>query len=402
MARPPGCEPGTSVGSRWQTDRVPRKILVTGGAGGSIDFLEVPAKDELELQEVLRANPQLIPASDFGIDGDLLVVGRETRLASGSIDLLCLSRSGELVIIEFKTGPQNPDFRHALAQVIDYGSDIWKLRDWASFDQGVVHRYLKSQYVEAKFKACDDLKDAAVLAWTLTTDEWELLTARLDQVIAKGDFHFVVAAQRFADPMKVSVSYLNETTQAGRYFLVEVIRLDGMGQTAYAAQVVHRPESRGGSSSSPAAKASEDAFIAAITEPEYQEAMSELFASVKALGLVMAWGSKGASIRLKSPDQAEPISIGWVFLEGDQWTWAKYVTLGVDPNTLKNHPSVGPAILDFCEKLKGVPGGQPASGKSNARIFAPPAFVAVRDQLIDLLSELVAPDDDAVSNSPSA
>lgn len=92
-------------------------------------------------------------------------------------------------------------------------------------------------------------------------------------MIAKGDFHFVVAAQRFADPMKVSVSYLNETTQAGRYFLVEVIRLDGMGQTAYAAQVVHRPESRGGASPSLAAKASEDAFLAAITEPEYQEAM---------------------------------------------------------------------------------------------------------------------------------
>lgn len=106
--------------------------------------------------------------------------------------------------------------------------------------------------------------------------------------------------------------------------------------------------------------------------------MSELFASAKALGLVMAWGSKSASIRLNSPDQAEPISIGWVFLEGDQWTWAKCVTFGVDPNTLKNHPSVGPVILDFCEKLKGVPGGQPASGKSNARIFAPPVFVAVR------------------------
>jgi RecB family endonuclease NucS len=52
---------------------------------------------------------------DLGLPGDLLVVGRETRVASGAIDLLCLSRSGELVIIEFKTGPQNSDFRHALA-----------------------------------------------------------------------------------------------------------------------------------------------------------------------------------------------------------------------------------------------------------------------------------------------
>jgi hypothetical protein len=158
----------------------------------------------------------------------------------------------------------------------------------------------------------------------------------------------------------------------------------------------------GGSSSNPAAKASEDAFLAAITEPDYQEAMGQLFASVKALALVRAWGSKGASIHLKSPDQAEPISIGWVFLEGDQWTWAKHVIFGVDPNTLKNHPSVAAAILDFCEKLKGIPGGQPASGKSNARIFAPPAFVAVRDQLIDLLSELAASDDGSVSTSTSA
>ena len=106
--------------------------------------------------------------------------------------------------------------------------------------------------------------------------------------------------------------------------------------------------------------------------------MSELFASAQALGLTMAWGSKGASIRLKSPDQPEPISVGWVFLEGDQWTWAKHVTLGVDPDTLQNHPSIQSAIVDFCQKLKGVPGGKPAGGKSNAMIFEPTVFVAVR------------------------
>ena len=127
-----------------------------------------------------------------------------------------------------------------------------------------------------------------------------------------------------------------------------------------------------------------------IGDPEYHEAMSELFASVKALGLTMAWGSKGASIRLKSQDQPEPISVGWVFLEGDQWTWAKHVTLGVDPNTLQNHPSIQSAILDFCQKLKGVPGGKPAGGKANAVIFEPKSFVAVRDDLIGLLGDLTA------------
>ena len=93
----------------------------------------ISADSEHELQTVLLNHPQLIPADDLGLDGDLLVVGRETTLASGSIDLVCLSKAGEVVVVEFKTGPQNPDFRHALAQVIDYGSDLWKLGGWKEY-----------------------------------------------------------------------------------------------------------------------------------------------------------------------------------------------------------------------------------------------------------------------------
>ncbi|MCA0323974.1 MAG: endonuclease NucS [Actinobacteria bacterium] len=367
---------------------MPRKILVTGPAG-VVDLVEVQADNEQELQEILRENPQLVPAEDLGLIGDLLVVGRETQVASGAIDLLCLSRSGELVIIEFKTGPQNSDFRHALAQVIDYGSDLWKLEDWETFDEGVVHRYLKSQYVDPRFKACADLRGAATVGWDLSAAEWDALSTRLDQVIKEGDFHFVVAAQRFIDSIQTSVRYLNATAQAGRYFLMEVIRLDGGGQTAYAAQIVHKPERRSGSSS-PTSKTDEDEFLGRLTDPQHCEAMSELFASAQALGLTMEWGSKGASIRLKSPDRPEPISIGWAFAEGDGWTWAKHVTLGVDPNTLQNHPSVEPAILDYCQKVKSVEGAKSAGGKSNAAIFEPRVFVNVRDELIGLLGELAS------------
>jgi len=49
--------------------------------------------------------------------------------------LLCLASSGDVVLVEFKTGPQNPDFRHALAQLIDYGSDLWRL-SVDDFDRG--------------------------------------------------------------------------------------------------------------------------------------------------------------------------------------------------------------------------------------------------------------------------
>lgn len=366
---------------------MPRRILIKGSTTNA-DLAETEASSELELQELLRQNPQLIPAEDLGLAGDLLVVGRETRVASGAVDLLCLSRTGELVIVEFKTGPKNTDFRHALAQVIDYGSDLWKLGDWATFDDGVVHRYLRSQYVESKFGTCANLHAAAVEAWQLTQEEWDALTARLDLVIKKGDFHFVVAAQKFVEPMKVSVSYLNATALAGRYFLMEVIRFDGAGQTAYAAQIVQKPERRPGGASSPAGRTDQDEFLARISDGDYHEAMSELFSSVQALDLSMAWGSKGASIRVKSPDRAEPISVGWVFLDDGQWTFAKHVTFGVDPGTLQNHPTIASAIRDFCEKVKTVPGAKVTGGKSNAAMFEPKVFVEVRDELIQILGDL--------------
>ena len=335
-------------------------------------------------------NPQLIPAKDLGLDDDLLVVGRETTLASGSIDLLCLSRSGEVVIVEFKTGPKNPDFRHALAQVVDYGADLWRLSGWNEFDQGVVHRHLNGPRVDGAYKGCHDLREAAEKAWALDDQGWEVLIGRLDKVLTTGDFHFVVVAQRFTEVMKGTVDYLNEATRVGRYFLIELIRLDGPGQRAYAAQVVQKPASRSSSGGGAASQASEDDFLARIDDPGYREAMSELFASVSALGLSLSWGSKGASIRLKSPDRDEPVSVGWVFLEGDGWTWAKHVTLGVDPNTVRNHPTIATAILDFCDAVKAVPGAKTAGAKSNAAIFEPAVFVGVRAQLFELLAMLTS------------
>lgn len=367
---------------------MPRQILVTGGPAGSLHFVERLADDEEELQGVLLANPELLPAQDLGLDGTLLVVGRETGVASGRIDLVCLSKTGELAIVEFKTGPQNSDFRHALAQVIDYGSDLWKLGNWTSFDQGVVHRYLNGPHVQADYKACANLREAAAKAWNLTDEEWELLINRLDVVLSQGDFRFVVAAQRFTPSMKTSISYLNHAAATGKYFLVELIRLDSQGQKAYAAQVVHKPEARTATPSGGSSKASTEAFLAAIADSTHQEAMEELFATVEVLGLTLAWGSKGASIRLRSPDQAEPISIGWVFNGDDGWNFAKHVTFGVDLTTLPRHPTCGPAIVAYCDQVAALPGGKPAAGKSKATIFLPSEFPKVRAQIFELLSQL--------------
>jgi len=51
------------------------------------------------------------------------VVGRETKLPSGKVDLILLATPVTFALVEFKTGPTNPDFRGCFAQLLDDGSD---------------------------------------------------------------------------------------------------------------------------------------------------------------------------------------------------------------------------------------------------------------------------------------
>jgi len=379
---------------------MPRRVLVER-ATESFDLVEVAAPSEHALQEVMKSNPQLIPSDDLGLDGDLLVVGRETTLASGAIDLLCLARSGDLVLIEFKTGPQNPDFRHALAQVIDYGSDLWRL-SVDDFDRGVVQRYLASDHCDAAYKPSRDLNDAIVRrGWALTDTERTSLGRRLSEVLETGDFTYVVAAQRFTSSMMTSLEYLNTTMRRGRFYLVEIVRLHGLDLVAHAAQVVASPHRSAGSSGSVAAgHANEADFLNAIESDAYREAMKDIFSTCATLGLIMFWGAKGASIRIQTPDRSEPLSVGWAFLGGDQWFGAKHLSLGVDQASLAQTPSVREAVLRFVEHVKTIPGAKPLTTKLDACIFEPTAVPAAKDAIIAALDDLVQSVQSGSSNRP--
>lgn len=339
----------------------------------------------------MKAQPQLIPADDLGIDGDLLVVGRETGLASGYIDLLCLARSGDVVLIEFKTGPQNPDFRHALAQLMDYGSDLWQLTV-EDFDRGVVQRYLASRHSAAPGGAAKDLESAiAGAGWDLTEDDREAFAARLSEVLLTGDFHYVVAAQRFTETMRTTLEYLNANMRNGRFFLVEIVQLGGSDLTAHAAQVVAAPSRRnstaGGGS---AGHADEDAFVAAVSGEAYRDAVRDLIASCAALGLEVKWRSVGASIRFVTPDRRQPLSIGWLLPEGSHWQGARYVSFGVDRGSLASTPSVAAAVDAFVERLAALPGARAVPRGIDAYTFGPDVLPTVAPELLTVLEQLVA------------
>ncbi|MGI8520177.1 MAG: hypothetical protein ACR2MC_06180 [Actinomycetota bacterium] len=69
---------------------------------------EIRAENELELQELIKDDPDLLPIEEFGFDPPVMVVGRESRLKYGAADLVLLTRSGRPLVVEFKTGKGEP------------------------------------------------------------------------------------------------------------------------------------------------------------------------------------------------------------------------------------------------------------------------------------------------------
>jgi hypothetical protein len=125
---------------------------------------EVEALNEQQLQQRLKDSPDLLPIEELGLTGPLLVIGRETTLPSGAADLLALTPTGDLVIIEMKTGPQNSDFRAALAQATDYGADLWQMT-FDVFEATVTLRHFASTHCGPAFRGLQSLAAAAKIAW---------------------------------------------------------------------------------------------------------------------------------------------------------------------------------------------------------------------------------------------
>jgi hypothetical protein len=364
---------------------MPRKVLVLH-AGLAFDLTEAPAENEHHLQEVMKESPKLLPIDDLGVTGPLLVVGRESSVASGSIDLVGVVPSGDLVLVEFKTGPQNPDFRHALAQLIDYGSDLWGMT-FEDFDHGIVQRYLEGRYCPPVYKGCGTLSGLAELAWKSEEFAWDEFSDRLAKVLSDGDFHYVVAAQKFTPQMTRSLEYLNTAVQVGHYHLVQMVQFNGPDMAAYAAQSITLPSKTRVSAGSGVNEAS---FLATIDDAAYREALSDIFDRCRALGLTFEWGTKGSSVRLATSDRSEPISIGWIFPGVPSWSGLTHLTLGYDSSSARHTPSVINALDSYVNQVSSIAGASAVKSKPlNAYTWKPPQVTASKMQIIEALEALV-------------
>lgn len=369
---------------------MPRKMILRMSDGEAPVLAETEADDETQLQELVKDNPDLLPIEEFGMTGPVMVVGRETSLPSGAADLVVLARSGELVIVEFKTGPQNQDFRRALAQLLDYGSDMWRM-SYDEFERTVAVRYFASDHCrDARFQGLASLEQAVKAIWDLPLEEVEQLRERLIQQLTTGSFHYVLVAQGFTETIKQTVEYLNAITRSAQFYALEIVQFTGAGLSAFESRSVLQP-ARMASTRSSATLTSEAEFLDGISDQGYRESLRELLEACRGLGLRFEWGSLGASIRVQTPDRPEPLTIAWLFPPGRSgWMGLKDLTLGFDRWSANQVPSVRGALEQYLEAAKSLPGVEPSGTKTvqGARLAPEPAM-KLQKELVEILADLV-------------
>lgn len=374
-----------------------RKLVVMG-EGGTRDIMsEASADNEAQLHDIVKETPELLPSDEFGIGGPLLVVGRETSLQSGYADLLCISRNGDLLIVELKTGTQNADFRKVLAQLIDYGADLWRM-SYEEFESAVVLRYFGGTYASGDMVSDkQSLIEAAQEFWDgFSGEEVSMFRENLSDNLSSGSFHYVIVSQNFTSSMEKTFEYLNFTNTGSRFYAVELVRFVGDRLSVFEARTVLKPDTNStnatrGRDGSGSLSTSEGEFLGQIMDTAQRESLENLLEGCRGLGFRIEKGKRGLTIRLPVQERSEPVTVAWLFPPGvPGWMGFTDLSFGFDEVTREKVPSVSESLKTYEERLAELSGvSEVDTDWFRGRRMSPETQVTLHVKLLDILADLM-------------
>jgi hypothetical protein len=266
------------------------------------------------------------------------------------------------LVVEFKTGPQNPDFRHAMSQLIDYGSHIWGTT-YEDFEAAAVKFFGSSENTSPVTKGKHSLAEAAHAFWAgLPVEEIEAIEDKVRAAISSGALNYVLAAQNITENMARTVEFLNHSMRAGRFFGVELVKFEGDGVVAFETRTIARPSK--GPTEPHTTVTNEEKFLRQVGDPDLSNAYERMLAESKVLGLKIQWGSVGASIRAVHPESGSLVTLAWVFPpDTNGWMGFTDLTVGYDPVRVEaaSGRSFDTALVDFIEDVGQLPNTTPES-----------------------------------------
>lgn len=143
---------------------------------------------ERELQELLVANPRLIP----GLTGDAVAV-REFQTEVGPVDLVIVDQAGQVTIVEVKQASNDQSRREIAGQALDYAGRLWEM-PVARFEEEWSKRHPEHS------------SPTELLGLDVPSQEF------LAESLALGRFRLVLALDKLNPRLCRLVDYLNQHT----------------------------------------------------------------------------------------------------------------------------------------------------------------------------------------------
>ena len=157
--------------------------------------------NEAELQDLLATAPSLLPGDEA------LAVVREFCIPEvGSVDLVGVSSTGRVVVVECKLRANPQIRREVVGQALAYAGGLWQM----PIDDFVA---------EFEHKAGSSFDH---LLGELSNDEPADLRAEIESALASGDFRVVIAVDEITSELRSVVEYLNGHTLGLEVIAVEL------------------------------------------------------------------------------------------------------------------------------------------------------------------------------------
>ena len=369
-------------------------MIIEGTDGIRKTLIKTLADSEAELERFLKENPVLFPIEELNLPGPMMVVAVQAQVPSGAIDMVGLARTGDVIILEFKTGPQKPDFRNVLAQLLDYGSHIWNM-SFEHFEDAVAKRFFSSDRCqEPALRGKTSLIDAATELWEgFSEDEAAEFEQTLSNRLQSGAFNYAVVAQRITNEIQQTIEYLNNSMVSARFFGVEIVKFSGREETAYEARTVVKPtlKSTTRTTRNPGTPMDRSRFLEELIDEDYRQVLAEIFNQFDELRLRFGWGKLGTSVRFFKTGMNRPLSFFWIYPPGERGLYGfTDMTLGYSLDSAEITEPVKVVLENFAERVSKIPGAAPVSGGSAlAHHFTPEMIVASRDEIEQAVKELV-------------
>ncbi|TET40272.1 MAG: hypothetical protein E3J66_07075 [Dehalococcoidia bacterium] len=313
------------------------KILVIEGDKATL-LDKIKFTGEGKLQDYLEKYPSLIPLGEI-VEGasDLLCIGREVGVPSGSIDLLFIDKDGLLTVVETKLA-RNPEARRTvIGQIIEYASYISK---WTADDvYRVANGYLKSNLDEI----IGERSEQEFLA--------EDFRSNIEQNLKDGKIRCIIAVDELVEPLRATVSFLNS------YSNFDILLLQVSSFEESKARTVLIPSLFGYATKTiktdgPRRQWNEDTFFADLekrAEESEIDIVRELYNFTKGNADKTSWGTGAFVGSFPFRKSRYGISVSIFTVQSDGWIWLNFGQM--------KGTNVKEGILEsFRAKLNEIPG----------------------------------------------